>query len=426
MKFRLGPTFAFALAASAATSASAGDLPVIKASNGNKVPTCATPGRLMAYLKQRNPRLDAKFERIAVEYMRHGETLGLRWDYAFFQMIVETGSLTFTGDVKPAQNNFAGLGATGRGAPGESFKDVSSGARAHLEHVLMYTGEHVANPVAERTRKVQEWGVLSNWRKTIKGPMSFAHLTQQWAPTSPGYARDIEAVGAAFYTNVCKNADPRPELVAEARKGRTATAAATTAARQSSGASGASAPSTGTALARRAAEQGRTEGATRSSLGATTLVEEGSAEPETTSSKKSVPLTILNAAKAEPEAAATTGANDGFAAAASAEEKTAGAKPPPIAFASAAGVAKAVAAPPPSAPAKCRVWTASYGGQKAIIIRATADQATNFTVLDVNEGAEKREADAYIAAYAKGGQTVAEFANQAQALDKAFELCPEG
>src|SRR5512134_85642 len=210
MKFRLGPTLAFALAASAASSASAGDLPIIKTSEKNKVPACATPGRLMAYLKQRNPRLDPKFERIAVEYMRHGETLGLRWDYAFFQMIVETGSLTFTGDVKPTQNNFAGLGATGRGAPGESFKDVSSGARAHLEHVLMYTGERVENPVAERTRKVQEWGVLSNWRKTVKGPMGFAHLTQQWAPTSPGYARDIEAVGAAFYIGACKAADPRP------------------------------------------------------------------------------------------------------------------------------------------------------------------------------------------------------------------------
>ena len=358
--------------------------------------------------------------------MRHGETLGLRWDYAFFQMIVETGSLTFTGDVKPTQNNFAGLGATGRGAPGESFKDVSSGARAHLEHVLMYTGEHVANPVAERTRKVQEWGVLSNWRKTVKGPMGFAHLTQQWAPTSPGYARDIEAVGAAFFMNVCKNADPRPELVAEARKGRTAMAAATTTARPTSGATSATTSGTGTALARRAAEQGRAEGATRSGLGATTLVEEGSADPETTSAKKPVALTVLNAAKADPEAAAATGTNDGFAAAASAEETAAGAKPPPLVFASAASAAKALAPPPPAPPSKCRVWTASYGGQKAIIIRATADQSTNFTVLDVNEGAEKREAEAYIAAYAKGGQTVAEFPNQAQALDKAFELCPEG
>jgi hypothetical protein len=51
---------------------------------------------------------------------------------------------------------------------------------------------------------------------------------------------------------------------------------------------------------------------------------------------------------------------------------------------------------------------------------------TNYTVLDVNDGAEKREADAYIAAYAKGGATVGEFATSTQALEKAFQLCPEG
>jgi hypothetical protein len=428
MKLRLGPSLAFALAVSAVTSASAGDLPIIKASDKNKVPACATPGRLMSYLKSRNARLDPKFDRIAVEYMRHGEALGLRWDYAFFQMIVETGSLTFTGDVKPTQNNFAGLGATGRGAPGESFKDVSAGARAHLEHVLMYTGEHVASPVAERTRKVQEWGVLSNWRKTIKGPMSFAHLTQQWAPTSPGYARDIEAVGAAFYIDACKAADPRPGLVAEARKGRTPATTAAAEARPSSSAVDKAAASTGTALARRAVEEGRANGAARSGLGAAALVapdEEAGTEPEATAAKKPPALTMLNAAKAETESGAGTGGSDGSAAAAGPGDKGAGAKIPPIAFASAAGAAKALA-PPPTVQTKCRVWTASYGGQKAIIIRATADQATNFTVLDVNDGAEKREAEAYIAAYAKGGQTVAEFPNQAQALDKAFELCPEG
>jgi hypothetical protein len=79
-----------------------------------------------------------------------------------------------------------------------------------------------------------------------------------------------------------------------------------------------------------------------------------------------------------------------------------------------------------AAPAKCRVWTASYGGQRAIIIKAISEQHTNYTVLDVNEGAEKREAEAYIAAYAKGGQPVGEFANQSLALERAFEFCPEG
>ncbi len=51
----------------------------------------------------------------------------MRWDYAFFQMAVETNFLSFKrgdgswGDVKPAQNNFAGFGTTGGGVPGDSY-----------------------------------------------------------------------------------------------------------------------------------------------------------------------------------------------------------------------------------------------------------------------------------------------------------------
>jgi hypothetical protein len=72
------------------------------------------------------------------------------------------------------------------------------------------------------------------------------------------------------------------------------------------------------------------------------------------------------------------------------------------------------------------VWTASYGGQKAMIIRSLVDQVTNYTVLDVNEGAETREAEAFISAYAKNGSIAGQFVSQSQALEKAFELCPEG
>ena len=83
-------------------------------------------------------------------------------------------------------------------------------------------------------------------------------------------------------------------------------------------------------------------------------------------------------------------------------------------------------ATPPAANQKCRVWTASYGGQKAMIIRSVIDQVVNFTVLDVNDGSEVREAQAFISAYAKNGKIAGEYPTQAQALDKAFELCPEG
>jgi hypothetical protein len=92
-----------------------------------------------------------------------------------------------------------------------------------------------------------------------------------------------------------------------------------------------------------------------------------------------------------------------------------------------AGAATQLQLPPTSkATAKCKVWTASYGGQRAILIKATAESTVNYTVLDVNEAGEKREVDAYIAAYAKGGQRIGDFTSQTQALDKAFELCPEG
>ncbi|HEU4379195.1 MAG TPA: hypothetical protein VFR73_11535, partial [Hyphomicrobiaceae bacterium] len=97
----------------------------------------------------------------------------------------------------------------------------------------------------------------------------------------------------------------------------------------------------------------------------------------------------------------------------------------PMRVASAAGAAKQMVEPP-AAGQKCRVWTASYGGQKAMIIRSLVDKVVNYTVLDVNEGAEQREAEAFIAAYAKDGKITGEFTSQSQALDKAFELCPEG
>jgi hypothetical protein len=81
---------------------------------------------------------------------------------------------------------------------------------------------------------------------------------------------------------------------------------------------------------------------------------------------------------------------------------------------------------PAKGPKKCRVWTASYGGQKAVLIKSETAEYTNYTVLDVNAGKEKREAAAYIAAYAKGGETLEDFSSTTKALSKAFKLCPTG
>jgi len=341
----------------------------------------------MAYLKARNSSLDPRFEKIAVHYMREGESLGVRWDYAVAQMAIETNYLSYKaaggrrGDVSPSQNNFAGIGATGRGASGESFADVATGVRAHLQHLLLYAGDEVPDAVAERTRKVKEWGVLKSFHAKVKGPVTFKDLAQKWAVSSD-YGVAIETHAKIFYSDFCNKPDPAPELLAEVRgtKPAQAVAAAPKAEKVSS-----------VELARKAIETGKSDGR---------IETPEKAEPAVKTDK---PVVADKAPKAD---------------------KPATEKPAQFLTASAGGLAAKGMAP--VAAGKCRVWTASYGGQRAIIIKSTTDGAVNFTVLDVNEGAEKREAEAYIAAYAKGGVVAAEFASQTQALDKAFELCPEG
>ena len=414
MNFRVKAAGLVVLASAILTQqASAGDLPAVKVSATNKVMSCATPGRLMAFVKTRNEKLDAKFSEIASEYMRHGDELGMRWDYAFFQMLLETGNLKFGGDVKVSQNNFAGLGATGNGERGESFKDVPTGVRAHLEHLIMYTGEKVANPVAERTRKVQEWGVLTEWQKTIKGPLTFAQLAKKWAPPARKYAHEIEQVSENFVDGPCKAADPHPELVGAVHVGK---AGAKEAAKAVPAAVVAAAPvvdasSPGVELAKRANEVARAEGAAkRSALGAggAAKASEAKADEGKAGDTKAKSYALLNAPKPEADPVVTA--------------KPAETATPPATKVAAGAVAKGAK---PGAVA-CKVFQASYGGAKTVIIKAVANDVTHYTVLDVNEGAELREADAYIAAYAPGGKQVGEFKTQNTALDKAFELCPEG
>jgi hypothetical protein len=459
----------------------AADLPEVKITADNKVPQCATPGRLMAYLRSRNPNVDARFEDVAAQYMKHGQALGIRWDVAFFQMILETGALRFGGDVKATQNNFAGLGASGGGARGESFGDVSTGVKAHLQHLLMYAGEHIDDPVAERTRKVQEWGVLTDWQKSIDGPMTYALIAKQWAPTSRNYVRDISTISDGFYDGYCNGDDPNPGLVQEAnneeqpKKAKskakpkvepaTEIAAAEPTADEAPAAEApakadANAAATGAEIAKRNIEEERKQGGPLKALGAGMLgakADAAASTPAAAAAEEAPPVTLLNAkadttppataeatpdtkGKAKPDtktaAKTTSPAAEKPAAknadAKAAETKAAEAKAPEtkgaeIQTAALGSAATQMKASAPAKDGKCKVWTASYGGQRAVIIKANGNGGMlNYTVLDVTEANEKREVDAYIAAYAKGGEKVGSFPTQNKALSKAFELCPEG
>ncbi len=249
--------------------------------------------------------------------------------------------------------------------------------------------------------------------------MTFTQLAKQWAPNTRSYPSDIKAVADRFMNGLCKDADPNPEMMVDAN-GKAVPPAATAAA------STATAPpkTKGDELAKRANDEARADGSIKSGLGASAL-----AKTALAAAAPAPDVKILNAAPAPAVEPAASAAD---------EPKPAEAMVEKIALSSAATAGAGTAAAKPETDAKsskagkpassnCHVFTASYGGDSAVIVKANAGKVVNYTVLHVNEGSEKREAEAYIAAYAKGGETVgSEFKNQDQALDKAFELCPEG
>lgn len=71
-------------------------------------------------------------------YIREAAREGINGDLAFAQMLLETNYLRFGGQVKPEQNNFAGLGSLDGGAAGLSFPDQETGVRAQIQHLKAY------------------------------------------------------------------------------------------------------------------------------------------------------------------------------------------------------------------------------------------------------------------------------------------------
>src|SRR5476649_750731 len=89
--------------------AHAAGLPRIVASADNPVPKCVAPAALMDFVAEHNaqrtpPRaVEPRFANLASLYQRIGQCVArppekcvaVRWDYAFFQMLIETNFLTF-------------------------------------------------------------------------------------------------------------------------------------------------------------------------------------------------------------------------------------------------------------------------------------------------------------------------------------------
>ena len=378
----------------AARPAISAETPQLKLSASNTVPSCVAPTRLMQHVGKLNPRLDAKFRDIASLYHTHGQALGLRWDYAFFQMLAETNNLTFGGDVTKDHNNFAGIRTADGNAP-DRFADVATGVQAHLHHVRLYAGDPVAKPAAKRTKQVENF--ILSWSRQLKRPVRFDDMIGRWSPNNPGYARTIEASLKEYQAVHCAG-----EVAALADSDEASPSAAEPAA------------------AGRRSKQ-RVEKARK---GNTVAAEERATAFDPPAAEVSEPVRTASAAPPPAKLGMPAGSQIALGQAATGSA-LAPSIPAQSASAAAAGAAGALAAGPQASGAQCKVWSASFGGDKSVLIRVADGQVTHFTALQVNAGREKEETTAYIAAYARGGRTVGEFTSADQAINKAFELCPK-
>ena len=160
----------------------------------------------MAFLAERNAHLDPRFRNIAYWYKHFGEAWRVRWDYAFFQMAIETNFLSYRrgdgrrGDVGETQNNFAGIGATGGGVRGERFADVPTGVHAQIQHLVAYSGERLATPIARRTRERQ--GDIVEASQRLGRQVTFGDLARRWA-VDRAYGKSIDTIAALYQGKYC-------------------------------------------------------------------------------------------------------------------------------------------------------------------------------------------------------------------------------
>lgn len=149
-----------------------------------------TKEELADFLYENNSTIEYEFAvKLAKFYITEAKKEGVNYDIAFSQMCLETGYQTFTGIVAPEQNNFCGLGAVDLNTPGEAFKSVQLGVRAHIQHLKAYAStDELKHDVIDRRFKYVQRGVA---------PTVF-DLTGKWA-SDPEYGEKIKSLLLNLY-----------------------------------------------------------------------------------------------------------------------------------------------------------------------------------------------------------------------------------
>jgi hypothetical protein len=117
-------------------------------------------------------------------YSSLGAYYGIRGDIAFAQALLETNYFRFTGDVHPEQNNYAGIGATGGGNSGTSFKTPEEGVLAQIQHLYAYAS---TQPLPDKCPLVDP-----RFNLVTRGSApTWADLNGKWAVPGNDYGQTI-------------------------------------------------------------------------------------------------------------------------------------------------------------------------------------------------------------------------------------------
>ncbi len=120
-----------------------------------------------------------RFIDIADYYWKYGEITGIRPEVLYGQAAKETGFGKYTGQVKPEQNNWAGIKiknpVADRPEDHESFATPEDGVRAHFNHISVYVGAEAVGEPHDRYYVIQTVA----WRGTVK---NVEQLGGKWAP----------------------------------------------------------------------------------------------------------------------------------------------------------------------------------------------------------------------------------------------------
>ncbi len=186
--------------ASGVTSDAPGDSTTVVLAGGQTPLTgiwSGTAEQLASYLLgvAPSPGFTVSASALAEYYVRYCAEAGLRADLLWAQMIHETGSGTYGGDVRSEQNNYAGIGATGGGEPGIAFATAEAGVMAHVAHMVAYV--YSSSPVSWANATTDPRFDFVNPRGAVS---ILSDLDGRWAVPGAGYGERIEEIARAINT----------------------------------------------------------------------------------------------------------------------------------------------------------------------------------------------------------------------------------